>query len=64
MINQNPESSAYESHPLVGKIAKLKSNGARFLIEGASDNTVTLQGWVHRETISARDFAVRFEVQS
>lgn len=52
----------YDTHPLVGRLCKLKSNGARFLIEGASDNTVTIQGWIHRETISARDFAIRFEL--
>lgn len=56
--------SQYDTHPLVGKIAKRKNNGARVLIEGASDNTVTIQGWVHREVLERADFDEAYEVQS
>ena len=44
-------------------IAVLKSNGAQFAIVSLTHKWVTIQGWVHRDTLTARDFAIRFEIR-
>lgn len=44
-------------------IARLKSNGALFAIVSMDAEHVTIQGWQHRDTLTARDFAIRFEVR-
>lgn len=46
------------------QLCKLKSNGAKFAIAEVTDTHVTIQGWVHRETLTLRDFAIRFEMLS
>jgi hypothetical protein len=46
-----------------GYVAKLKSNGATFAICEVTDTHVTIQGWVHRDTLTLRDFAARYELK-
>lgn len=54
--------------PAVGRIAKLKSNGACFTIAAVSDDTLTLYAAgaprtrIYRDTLTMRDFAIRYEI--
>ena len=49
---------------LIGRIAKLRSNGARFIITAADDDTLrlTIQGWAHQDALSYADFSARYEL--
>jgi len=49
--------------PTTDRIAVLKSNGARFAIAEVTDTHITLQGWTHRDTLTLRDFAIRYAVR-
>jgi hypothetical protein len=49
--------------PTKDRIAVLKANGAPFAICEVTDTHITLQGWMHRDTLTLRDFAVRYDVR-
>lgn len=49
--------------PTRDRIAVLRSNGALFAIAEVTDTHITVQGWVHRETLTLRDFAIRYDVR-
>lgn len=56
--------------PLPGKTVMLKSNKARYTIVAVSTEDVILQGWApskgghYHNTVTLRDFAIRYEIVS
>lgn len=46
--------------PAKNRIAVLKSNGARFVITNVTDTHITLKGWIHTDTLTLRDYAIRY----